>query len=342
AVDDDVERQLLGPGGGDALGHAGLHAEDAWRVVHRPGQVAGEDQVGLVLGRIGRLAPGGVLHAARALAADGVGIGPAQARVLDGLVGVDRHLVFRRRLDDVEMVAGHVLALVPGQGRAPVAGRDARAAGVGDIAGLHRMPAEALHLGEGGVQLLLVVEGVAAGFVVADDLDALLAGVSRDALDIEVRVGFGEAVAPAGAEPLAVPADVPALDEHSAEAVLGGEVDVAHGVFGGRAVLGTRVPAAGLQVHVPPDADVLHRLEPADVAQLVGLVEVQDQAGFDQSAGLVGDLQGAPGGDEGGVAHDRGAAQARRQHGAELAAFDPAQVHARVVDQGGFVDRQVG
>src|SRR5690606_3324778 len=126
------------------------------------------------------------------------------------------------------------------------------------------------------------------------------------------------------------PADVPALDQHAAEAVLGGEVDVAQGVFGGRAVPGPRVPAARVEVHVPPDADVLHRLEPADVAELVGLVEVQDQAGFDEAAGLVGDLDGPPGGVERRFAHDGRAGQAGRQHGAEPAALDPAQVHAGI------------
>ena len=102
------------------------------------------------------------------------------------------------------------------------------------------MDAEPLVQGEPGLHLLLVVEGVAAGLMVTDDLDALRAGIGGDPFEVEVRVGFGEAVVRAIAEPVAVPTCVPAFDQHAAETVGGGEIDMAQGVLGRCPVVGTR------------------------------------------------------------------------------------------------------
>ena len=71
------------------------------------------------------------------------------------------------------MVLGHGLALVPGHDHLPVRPGDAGALGVGDIAGLDRVDAETLVKRHRRLKLLLVVEGVAAGFVVPDQLHAL-------------------------------------------------------------------------------------------------------------------------------------------------------------------------
>ena len=63
-------------------------------------------------------------------------------------------------------------------------------------------------------------------------------------------------------------------------------------VGGGRAVLGARAQLCVVEVHVPPDADILARLEPADVAELVGLVEVEHQVvRMVEPGGIVGDDQ---------------------------------------------------
>ena len=294
-----------------------------------------------MLGRVARLAPGAELHAARALARDHVRPGSAKTRILEGLVGIDGDLISGSGLDHAELVLGHRLALVPCEAWLSVGAAHPRTGRVRDIAGLDRVPAEPLHLGKGGIQLLLVVEGVAAGFVVADDFYALLASVGRDAFEIEIGIGSGEAVVPAGAEPVAVPTQVPALDQHPAEAMLRREIDVFDGVFGRGAVLRTRAPGLQVQVHLPPDADIFHRLEPADVAERIGLVQVQDQAGLHQIPGAVGDLQRTPRRGEGGGQLDGRIGQTGGQEGLEPPALDAPQVHAGIVGQGRLVDRDM-
>src|SRR5690606_26955468 len=88
-------------------------------------------------------------------------------------------------------------------------------------------------------------------------------------------------------------------------------------------------------------AHVLGRLEPADVADGVGLVEVEDQAGLDQVTGTLADLDRAPrGGERGGAVH-RAALAGRGQRGAQHVAVATGQVHAGVVDQRRLVDGDV-
>src|SRR3546814_3636821 len=96
----------------------------------------------------------------------------------------------------------------------------------------------------------------------ADQLDALLAPVIRDLLLVEVGRRLCETELVAMAEPIAVPALVPTLDEHAAEAVLRREVDILLRPLGRRAMLGAFGPAPVAADHAPPDADIFHRLEP--------------------------------------------------------------------------------
>src|SRR5690606_20927899 len=105
------------------------------RVVHRPGQQAGEYQGGLVSGRIARIAPGAVLHAARAFAGEPVRIGAAQPRVLHRLVRIDRDPAPGRRLHHALVVVHHVLAFVPGEDEVAVGVAHLGLARVGDVAG---------------------------------------------------------------------------------------------------------------------------------------------------------------------------------------------------------------
>src|SRR5690606_35765390 len=91
------------------------------------------------------------------------------------------------------------------------------------------------------------------------------------------------------------PSGVPPFDEHAADVVRGGEVDVALGVLCRCAVTPTLdVPGGSADVHFPPDADVLHRLEPTHVTERVRLVEIEDEFRFDQSAGVRADLDRSP------------------------------------------------
>jgi D-aminopeptidase len=146
--------------------------------------------------------------------------------------------------------------------------------GIGNIAGLDAVDAEPFVEVERVAKLRLVVAGSAASLVMPDQSHAAFATVGDDRLEVEVRRRAGEVEVVAVAEPGAVPADVPALDQHAAEAMLRREVDVPLRIRRGRAVLRTGRPGGFLQMQFPPDADVLRRLEPADVAEHVRLVEV--------------------------------------------------------------------
>ena len=110
---------------------------------------------------------------------------------------------------------------------------------------------------------------------------------------------------------------------------------------GGRAVLVAGCPALAVEMHLPPDADVLHRPDPRHIAQRIGRVEVEDQLRLDQIARALADLERAPGRGERRVHLDLGRADARGQRRLEAPPLDARQVHARIVDQRRLVDRQV-
>ena len=148
--------------------------------------------------------------------------------------------------------------------------------------------------GESLLHLRLVVFRVGARLVVADQLHALAGGVFGDPGDVEVGIGLHETDPVGVLGPCAVPADVPSLGQHAPDAVLGGEVDVAHHVFGRGAVFGPLCPGLLEEVHRPPDADVLARPDPRRVLDLRRLVQVEHQARGGQIAGGVADDDRAP------------------------------------------------
>src|SRR3546814_1557911 len=76
----------------------------------------------------------------------------------------------------------------------------------------------------------------AAGFVVSDQVDALRRGVSGEPVGIEIGGRCREVEIVAVAQPVAVPARIPALDQPAADVVGGGEVDVFLHMLGGGAV----------------------------------------------------------------------------------------------------------
>src|SRR3546814_11004531 len=76
-----------------------------------------------------------------------------------------------------------------------------------------------------------------------DQRHALFARIVGDRLQVEIGGRLGEAEVVAMAEPIAVPALVPPLDEHAAEAVLRREVDILFGPRGRRAVVRPLGPA---------------------------------------------------------------------------------------------------
>src|SRR3546814_4297945 len=85
-----------------------------------------------------------------------------------------------------------------------------------------------MRLGEGErlVELAFVMADGAAGFVVSDQVDALRRGVSGEPVGIEIGGRCREVEIVAVAQPVAVPARIPALDKPAAAVVCGGVVDV--------------------------------------------------------------------------------------------------------------------
>ena len=133
------------------------------------------------------------------------------------------------------------------------------------------------------------------------------------------------------------PTDVPPLYEHLVEAVVGSEVDVAAHllVVGGVAAVGLQllpvhliyiyrgqlvgvVPAGLADNHLPPHTAILRGMYPRRVVECAGLVEVEDEVGGKDVAGVIADHDGAPG------------AMARRLH----AALQTGGIGGEVADEG--------
>ena len=191
---------------------------------------------------------------------------------------------------------------------------------------------------------------------------ALAVGVLVEAGQVEVGVGCLEVehVVLLVAAPV-LPPDVPSLDEHLVEAVACGEVDVLFhvGRVGGVVSVGLhlgvvrlvqfdrgQVPGVGpgsvAGDHLPPDADVLRRLNPGGVVELAGLVEVEDELRGQDVARVVADHHRAPGA----VAGCLEVALAAVGVGVEPRLEDEGrivqvEVHTGVVHEGGFVQVDV-
>ena len=134
--------------------------------------------------------------------------------------------------------------------------------GIGNIAGLdHHLAVVGGEL-ERLVELRFVMARRAAGFMVPDQPHALLFGIGGEHLGVEVFGRLREIHVVAVAEPVPVPADVPAFDQHVRNFVGGGEIDVLLDVDVSRAVLGPARPAPLTLDHVPPYADEFAGLEP--------------------------------------------------------------------------------
>ena len=191
------------------------------------------------------------------------------------------------------------------------------------------------------------------------ELDALGVRIGIQGVDVEIRIRSQEVkdIVLVAVGPL-FPADVPALDQQGVETVRRSEIDVlAHvGIVGGMAAvrrgggvveavkLDRRrlrvVPTARTSDHLPPYSHVLHRMDPADVVESAGFVQVKDYAALELLHGSLGDLDGAPGRHAGRLQTTLPAFGIGRQERAEVLALCQ-QVHAGIIDQCGFVDIDV-
>ncbi len=289
------------------------------------------------------------LGAHSALVANHIGPGATEARGAHRLVGVDHDVVLGGLNDGVMVV------VVDGLGVVALGEGDDGA----DIAALHGVVAVLVHQVVCLLHPALVVDSRGAALVVHDKADAFLMGVFVQRRQVEVRIG-GEEVEDKVfllAVPV-LPADVPALDEEGVEAVLGGEVDVAAhvGVVGTVGAVGEGmleiglaelhggefigvVPGALAADHLPPHAHVFHGVNPTDILQRAGLVEVEYQPRPQHVGGLVADHHGAPRGVTGGLHTPFIACGIRaepraesKRHGVKI------EVHGGIVERGGLVD----
>ncbi len=188
---------------------------------------------------------------------------------------------------------------------------------------------------ERAVHLPLVVLDPPGRFVVDDQLDALLVGVAGQRREVVVGIGFRERERVAVLDPVAVPAHIPAFDQHAAQPVCGREIDIAFRVRRRGAVFGPGAPRHRADVHAPPDAHILHRLDPARVLNDARRIEVQAEQGRRQIGRAVGQLDGAPRRHERGPPPDLDPVGVGRQRRAQRTRLHagPAQEHARVVHQ---------
>ena len=251
---------------------------------------------------------------------------------------VDRDLVPGRRLDDLEMMFDLPLAVVPlhaGFARR-IAGCDDPAR-VGNITGLDGFDAKPSIQPHRIFELRLINGYVSARLVMTDQRHALALRIIGHRREVEIRGRLGKAEFVAMAEPVSVPALVPAFDQNSAEPVFRGKIDIVLGPLGRGAVLRPLGPAPVPADHAPPDPDIFHRLHPTDVPELVRLVQVEFEVVFDETRRRIRDPDRPPWRREGQIARDARSARRRRQGGAKLLPFSALEPHARIVDQRGLV-----
>ena len=265
---------------------AHIHLEDTRRVVHRSSV---ESREGEDTGMPGLNAHGGLVFGAhRRLVADEVRIGAAEPCRTHCLVGINHDMVLRRLLNAIEVVVVDPLGVVGLASRHDIA----------HIARFHGGVVVAVHELICRIEMALVVADRGRGLVVHNHLHSLFLGIVVDTLHIEVGIGGNEVIDIVFliAEPV-FPSDIPALNEHTIEAVLGGEIDVSEYILGGGAVVtvGRYLAVVGLADlhggevvgvrprlapvnHLPPYANVLHRFNPRGILYAAGLVEVERHA----------------------------------------------------------------
>ena len=294
-------------------------------------------------------AEGLVLRAARRLIAYEVRVSAAEAGRAYSLVGVDHDVMLSGLGHGVEIVIDHPLAVVTFAKRLDIT----------HIARLDGIVAVLVHQAVSRFHVTLVVAHAGRSLVMHHELDALGVRIGIQGVDVEIRIRGQEIehIVLVAVCPL-FPAYVPTLDQQRVESVRRGEIDVlAHiGVVGGMAAvrrgggvveavkLDRRrlrvVPTARAGNHLPPYSHILHRMDPADIVESAGFIQVKDHAALELLHGSLGDLDGAPGRHAGRLQTTLPAFGIGRQERAEVLALGQ-QVHAGIIDQRSFMDVDV-
>ena len=104
-------------------------------------------------------------------------------------------------------------------------------------------------------------------------------------------------------------------------------------------MLRSLTPGVDIDVHAPPDAVVLHRRDPTRVLNPARWVELEAEHRGREVLDAVGELDGAPGGDERRASADFHAVGPGCERRAQGATLEPSrEIESRVVDKVGFVD----
>ena len=173
-----------------------------------------------------------------------------------------------------------------------------------------------------------------------DQPHALRPGVPGDFRQVVIGIRLREREGVAVLDPVAVPAGVPPLDEHTAESVGGGEVDHPFRVGRRGSVLRSRAPGEDAQMHPPPDPDVLHRLDPVGLGESVRWIEVEAEHRGREIGDVVGHLDRAPRRHERRMASDLDSVRHWSERRSQGTAFHArsGEKHPRVVLEVGLVD----
>ena len=292
-------------------------------------------------------------HPASAFAAYEVGICAPQTGVFYRFMGIDCDTALGRFGDDPQMMTLHHLAFRAFTCLTPVRMNITQVASVSDIAGLDRFHAACCHQVEARFKLTFVVPNVTGSLVVTNNRHAFCRGISRQLFKVIVGVGLCEAEELAVEEPVAVPADIPAFDEHPFKAMLGSEIDISLGVLGCRAVRCSReatvrsrtdigAPAFFAQMQRPPDTHVLVWFHPADITKLVGFIQIEFDITHGEASRIRTDADCTPWSMERQVT-DRTCCSAAgwRQRGTEIGASGPLHPHPSKIDQLRLMDRNM-
>lgn len=244
------------------------------------------------------------LAAASRLLRHPVGICAAEACGTRSLVAIDHDMMACGLIGDIEHMVYHPLRSVM------LAARDDGTY----ITGLDGIIAMIVHKGESAVELALIIGGIGGSLMVHNDLNATTIGISLDRIDIEIGVrGIEEELAILAKRAPILPALIPPLDENSVDIMIGSEIDILQhigGVGGMAAVWGQFVVVgdAGLGAvivgispcflvsdeHLPPYTDELHRADPGGIFEGARFVEVIDELGGEDIAGIIADDECAP------------------------------------------------
>ena len=233
---------------------------------------------------------------------------------------------------------------------------------VAHISAFHGIVSIVTHKLVGTIHVLLVVHYRRRGLVVHDEFHASAMRIVVERLDVEVGIGSQKVeYLFLGVSAPVLPANVPAFDEHGIKPVVGGKVDmptyvgIVGAMFARRCCLGIIgqskfhrwvvvgiCPFAFARNHLPPHADILHRMDPTGILDLAGLVEVEDEVRGQYLAGIVGDEGCTPRRNQRSLQPSLLAKCIGSEPGGEDETLGvEVEVHGRVVDQSCLVEVDV-